>query len=67
MLILTRKTNESVIVGDAVIHIFEASCGRVRIGIEAPKSINILRSELLNGREQTVKVLPRDGSSKRRS
>ncbi|CUU81081.1 carbon storage regulator CsrA [Campylobacter hyointestinalis] len=49
MLILTRKNGEAVQIGaDIEIKIIESSKNSVKIGIEAPKSILILRSELVN-------------------
>lgn len=47
MLILTRKKNESIIIdGNIEVKIVECEDGRVKIGIEAPKNIEILRKEL---------------------
>ncbi len=47
MLILTRKTNESIIInGNIEIKIIESSDGRVRVGIEAPKTMEIHRKEI---------------------
>ncbi|CUU78666.1 carbon storage regulator [Campylobacter hyointestinalis] len=49
MLILTRKNGEAVQIGaDIEIKIIESSKNSIKIGIEAPKSILILRSELVN-------------------
>lgn len=56
-LVISRKTGESFSVGEAVIYIHEASCGRVRIAIEAPKDIQILRSELHADKEQDRSLL----------
>lgn len=48
MLILTRKKGESIIIdGNIEVKVVECEDGRVKIGIEAPKSIEILRKELL--------------------
>jgi carbon storage regulator CsrA len=48
MLILTRKLGESVIIGDnIVIRVVELRRSRVRIGIEAPEDVRILRGEHL--------------------
>jgi carbon storage regulator len=48
MLILTRKEGEQIAIGDDIIVSVELVDGQqVRIGIEAPKSITILREELL--------------------
>lgn len=51
MLILSRKAGESLIIGDNIeITITEVSGDKVRIGITAPKEIQVLRKEL----KQTV-------------
>ncbi|KXZ39062.1 carbon storage regulator, CsrA [Alkalithermobacter thermoalcaliphilus JW-YL-7 = DSM 7308] len=47
MLVLTRKTNESIIINDNIeIKVLEASSGKVKLGIAAPKDIEIVRSEI---------------------
>ena len=47
MLILTRKAGESIKIGDDVtIEVLSMSGSNVKIGIDAPKTINILRKEL---------------------
>lgn len=47
MLVLSRKKNESIIVDDAiVITVLEIRGDKVRLGIEAPKSVPIHRSEV---------------------
>lgn len=47
MLILNRKEGESIIIGDNVeVLILEIQEGRIKIGIEAPKDVNILRKEV---------------------
>ena len=49
MLILQRKEGESLLIGDEIeISILSVEAGRVRLAIEAPKSVSILRSELKN-------------------
>ena len=48
MLILRRKSGESLLIGkDVKITIMEVNEGSVRIAIDAPKEITILRSELV--------------------
>lgn len=47
MLVLTRKTTQTIHVGDAVITILQLKGGGVRIGIDAPPAVNIVRGELL--------------------
>ena len=47
MLVLSRKKNESIIIdGKIEIKIIESDDGKVRIGIEAPKNIEIHRKEV---------------------
>lgn len=47
MLILQRKTNESIVVGnDVVIEIVEVRGDKVRLGITAPRSIPVHRQEV---------------------
>lgn len=48
MLILSRKEGQSLQIGDNVeIKIVQTSKGYAKIGIEAPKSLLILRKELI--------------------
>ena len=48
MLVLTRRANEAILLGDDIrITVLEVEGERVKIGIEAPQSLKILRSELL--------------------
>lgn len=47
MLILTRKKDESIIIRDNIeVKVLEISDGKVKLGIEAPKNIDIIRKEL---------------------
>jgi carbon storage regulator len=47
LLVLTRKTGEGIFIGkDVIIKIFEIEGDRVKIGIEAPKTMKVLRLEL---------------------
>jgi carbon storage regulator CsrA len=48
MLVLARKLDESIIIGDDInIKIISIDKGVVKLGIEAPRDISIIRSELL--------------------
>ena len=48
MLILSRKANESIIIGENIeVKIISIDKGVVKLGIEAPSSISIMRNELL--------------------
>lgn len=47
MLVITRKKGESLMIGDDIeITISKIEDGSVKLGIHAPKNINILRKEL---------------------
>ena len=47
MLVLSRKTNESLLLGEEiVIKIISVSGDRVRIAIDAPIRVRVLRAEL---------------------
>ena len=47
MLVLSRKSGERILIGDDVaITVVRIGPNSVRIGIEAPKSMNIVREEL---------------------
>jgi carbon storage regulator CsrA len=48
MLILGRKPGESVKIGDnIVVHVTELQGGQVMLGFEAPRSVPIVRTELI--------------------
>ncbi|GBE01027.1 hypothetical protein BMS3Bbin06_01676 [bacterium BMS3Bbin06] len=47
MLVLTRRSEESIRLGeDIVVKVFEIKGNQVRLGIEAPKGMRIYREEL---------------------
>ena len=47
MLILTRRRNESIVVGNSIrITVLEVSSGGVRLGFTAPDDVSIYREEL---------------------
>jgi carbon storage regulator len=47
MLVLTRRPGESIIVGqDIVITVIEIKGGQVRIGIDAPREVQVHREEI---------------------
>jgi len=56
MLIITRKKGESLMIGDDIeIIISKIDDGSVKIGIKAPRDIQILRKELYEEVEQENK------------
>jgi carbon storage regulator len=47
MLVLSRKTDEEIIIGGAIrVRVLEVRRGRVRIGVSAPRKTEIRRAEL---------------------
>ena len=54
MLVLSRKVDEAVVIGDDIrIVVLSIDSDRIRIGIDAPKTMRIFREELL---KQTADV-----------
>ena len=52
MLVLTRKKDEDIIIGEDIrISVVSIDGDRVRIGIDAPEELTILRAELLDETE----------------
>ena len=50
MLVLTRKANQSITLGDNIkLTVLSIENDRVSIGIDAPREIRVFRSELLEG------------------
>lgn len=51
MLVLTRKLMEKLYIGDDVcVTVVRLEGGQVRLGIEAPREISVVRAELVEGR-----------------
>ncbi len=47
MLVLTRKRGEAVVIGDdVVVRVLEVTGDAVRLGIDAPRAIGVLREEI---------------------
>lgn len=56
MLILTRKLNEEInIDGEITIKIISISDNQVKLGIEAPKDVQIIRKEVLDRVKESTK------------
>ena len=50
---LSRKRGEKILIGkDIVLTIVDVDRGKVRVGIEAPQDVKIVRSELLEGKSK---------------
>ena len=57
MLVLTRKLEEKIQIGDdIVITILKTKGKAVQIGVEAPRAVRVLRGELVNADEEAAKV-----------
>ncbi|MCM2369458.1 carbon storage regulator CsrA [Aporhodopirellula aestuarii] len=53
MLVLSRKTDESIVINENVtVVILSVQGGKVRLGIEAPKEVPIMRQEIANNANQ---------------
>ena len=47
MLVLTRKTNQSIMIGDDIeVSVLAVSRDKIRLGISAPKDIPVFRKEV---------------------
>ncbi|MEK6327205.1 MAG: carbon storage regulator CsrA [Actinomycetota bacterium] len=47
MLVLTRKTNQSIMIGDAVeVSVLAVSRDKIRLGITAPRDVPVFRKEV---------------------
>ncbi len=56
MLILSRKLDESIRIGDGiVVKIVAIQDGQVKLGIDAPRDVRILRSELYEETQKSNK------------
>ncbi|MBX5492393.1 MAG: carbon storage regulator CsrA [Chloroflexi bacterium] len=48
MLVLSRRPGESILIGDNIaIVVIDTDGGQVRLGVQAPRDVPVLRSELL--------------------
>ncbi len=55
MLVIRRRAGESLFIGDDVeIRILEMGTSQVKLGIEAPKDIKVLRSEVRETEEANI-------------
>ena len=49
MLVLTRRKNQSIVIGDEiVVTVLEVKGDQIRLGITAPREVQVYREELLS-------------------
>jgi carbon storage regulator len=67
VLVLSRKVGERILIGDKItVTVVKLGHGGVRLGVDAPAELAVVREELANQLEQTEKALAsgqRDGVS----
>ncbi len=57
MLVLARKTDESIVIGEnIVVKVISVENGVVKLGIDAPQEISIIRNELIEEVKETNKA-----------
>lgn len=62
MLVLTRKQNESILIGNDIrLVVLGISGDKVRLGIEAPSAVKILRAETLEQTRQQNRLAADSG------
>lgn len=70
MLILTRKVEQGIVINnDVIVRVLSIDGERVKIGIDAPRSISVLREELLAevaGENREAAVRPSVGTDQLR-
>lgn len=57
MLVLTRKTGESIMIGDTIeVKIIAVEGDQVKLGIDAPRSVKVHRSEVYKAIQEENKA-----------
>ncbi len=56
MLVLTRKTDQSIMIGDDIeVSVLSVSGEKVRLGIEAPRDVAVFRTEVYEAIDEVGK------------
>jgi carbon storage regulator len=64
MLVLTRRSDESIIIReDIVVTVLAIEGDRVKLGVSAPREISILRKELLDAVQEQNRIALRQGQT----
>ena len=67
MLILSRRVGESITIGkDIVIKVVEISGNQIRLGIDAPREVRVLREEIINAMKDENRAAAAACGNKRR-
>jgi carbon storage regulator len=70
VLILTRKVEQGIVINkDVVVRVLSIDGERVKIGVDAPRSISVLREELLEevaGENRDAATRPSNGTDQLR-
>ncbi len=56
MLVLARKLNETIQIGASLVRVVGIRGGVVKLGIEAPRDVEILRGELIQSPAEMIDV-----------
>jgi carbon storage regulator len=63
MLVLTRKSNQSIMIGDEIeISVLSVMGEKVRIGIQAPQKVPVFRKEIYLEIHREAGIAGRDGA-----
>ena len=66
MLVLSRKLNESIVIGDDIIlRVVGIEKGIVKLGIEAPRDVSIIRNELIEDVKESNIAAAKDVDDKK--
>jgi carbon storage regulator CsrA len=64
MLVLARKLDESIVIGDGItVKIVSIEKGIVKLGIDAPRDVEILRSELIEDVRESNRASSKEADS----
>lgn len=57
MLVLKRRINQSIMIGDAKVSVCSVKGGAVTLGIDAPNDIPIFRTEVFEGLQRLERII----------
>ena len=64
MLVLSRRLNEAIVFPglDITVRVLQIEGGRIRLGIDAPRAVAVLREELLGTSAVAMALVPHAGA-----